>query len=435
MRRPLVSTFAACLAAAAASGLPPVPEQEPDSFSGPSAPPQALGTLDAGGLSVAGALDPTSPDGLAPGDDDGFSFSPAADGDFQATLSSAPGDFFVLALAREDEAGLVALAATSGPSPLVLAVPGLTAGATYRVGVAALGDGTPAAYQLDLAAVAEALPPWTGETCAGFTPEAEPDDTAVDAFPLGDFVRVLCASGSFDTIVPGGGGDVDTFRFRNVLPVPVRLAVTADPGQVTVEFQKVAFVGVGTVVSVTFSEAVALVLPALAPGQVYLVRLEGKQGTVPLNYSFHLEPSAPPGPAVLGAPVERAVLRMGEDPAEHSFTLRAGFPPGDFAAPTGSAVSCRVRGLADDALDDPIEVDRRGRYVYRGGKRAGLRSLVLDPSLGRLTLRGKGADLAGEVDPADPAVSFEVRIGDLIVSGTADGRFPQGNLALLKVLP
>src|SRR5258706_13692090 len=222
MRR-MLSAVAAALLGAAAAGPGTVPETEPDGFTTPA--PQAVGIVGPGGIAVSGTLDPTSPSGQEPGDNDGFSFAVAANGPFRAVVDDGAGTTFVLGLSVETSSGADLLATVIGPAPLTISRPLLTTGKVYRIGVAALGDGSPLSYSLGLFPE-DAVPPWTGESCTGFVPEQEPDDDTASATWLGWFDRTLCGQGDIAVVAPIDSeivGVIDTFRFRDVLPLPARI--------------------------------------------------------------------------------------------------------------------------------------------------------------------------------------------------------------------
>ena len=419
------------MATAAVPGT--VTETEPDGFTTPL--PQATGVLGPSGISVEGTLDPTSPTGLDPGDRDGFSFAMQADGPFRAVVDDGAGGTFLLAVAEETADGPRVLAAVLGAAPLTLSRPALSADSSYRVGVAAFADGTPLPYALDLAAE-DAIPPWTGETCTAWVPEAEPNGSALDATDLGWFDRVLCASGSVAAVSPPGSGiagDADTFRFRNVLPVPVRLAVTADPGLVDLEVQQLGFVGPQPLASASFGGATEILLPALQPGADYMVRVSARQGEDPLAYSFHLEPVAPP-PRPPPTPLDlgRSLLRLGPGPGRSSFSVRASFEPGvGTGLATGDPFALRLRGWGQSFGEGLLRMDGLGRLRWRSAPGTpGLRTLLLDPFEGTLALRGGGLDLAGSVDPLDPTVSLELAVGDLRFAASEEGEFRPGRRVL-----
>src|SRR5688572_11917780 len=107
MHVPRTAVAVALLAVAAAAV--PVLETEPNGFTTPG--PQSVGTVGAAGLTVTGTIDPTSPTGLSPGDDDGFSFTMEAEGPLRAIVDDGAGGTFVLALGEETGSGLVLRAA------------------------------------------------------------------------------------------------------------------------------------------------------------------------------------------------------------------------------------------------------------------------------------------------------------------------------------
>ena len=412
---------AALLLAAAA---PPVGEAEPDTFSAP----QAIGVLGPEGLAVTGTLDPTDPTGLAPGDLDGFSFTTAADGPLSATLD-AGGGTWLLGLTREGPAGVEFLGAVTGPAPLVLSRPDLAAGPTYRVGVAALHDGSPLPYALSLAAVDD-LPDWSGADLPGPVPGVEPDDSAATAADLGDFTGLLSASGSLSSAVhpnadEGYPGDTDTFRFRSVLPTAARLVFRADPGLLRVEFQQLVLVGAFPVLEATFGEVGEVALPPLLPGAEYLVQVRADLGNVPLAYTFFLEPAAAPPPAEPEPmTIRRATLRLGPAGPRTSFAVDAAFEPGLAAAvPDGASFSYAVRGAGEVFAEGLLRMDDLGRLRYLAPPGTpGLRSLLLDPFEGNLRLRGRGVDWGDSGDPGDPTVAVEVEVGGVRFGGEADGQ-------------
>jgi len=414
------------LAAGAALAVPPamVEETEPNGFTSP----MDVGTLGVDGIEIDATLDPTSPTGLDPGDRDGFRFRMEAAGPFAATVDDGRGTPFVLALSRDTPNGAVQVAAVLGPAPLTLAVKALPTGIDHAVGVAALGDGNPLDYTLTLLPE-DALPPWSGAPCIGFLPETEPNPAALQATDLGDFTGVLCATGTLSSVAPPSGGDerdIDLYRFRNVLPVPARLTVRADPGQIRVDVQELVFVGTSTFLTHTFGGEAVLEIPTLRPGATYLVQVAGDFGTTPLTYTMHLEPVAaedenPPEPLE----VNRAAVRLGPDPGRHSFRVNARFEPGlGVAFLPGVAFSYRVRGLSESYGEGIMVGDRAGRLRFKAGRGVpGLRRLVFDPFRGVLRMQGKGANLGAGVDPADPSLALEVTIGTLRLAAESEGKF------------
>jgi len=403
-----------------------VTETEPDGFTSP--PPQPLGTMGAGGLSVSGVLDPTSPTGLSPGDDDGFSFSMAADGPFRAVVDDGAGATFVLGLAEQTASGLVLRAAVIGPAPLTLSRPTLAAGTVFRIGVASLGDGTPRAYTLNLDGV-NAVPPWTGLDCAGPVAEAEPNEDASSATDLGWFDRRLCGEGDIAVVSPvesGITGDADTFRFRNVLPVAANLKITADPGTLDVEVSQLTFVGTGIVAAATFGSETTLGLPVLEPGADYLVRISARSGEAPVHFSFFLEPKGPenkppPEPLDLG----RTTIKFGRDAGRTTFSLRATFPAGlGSELDDDTSLVLRLRGGETALASGKLTLDDLGRLVWKAPKGLdGIRRFQYDPFVGTLRLSGRGVDLQGSVDPADPAIFVEMDFGLFRLGTTEDGVF------------
>jgi hypothetical protein len=427
--RPL--SLLAVLAITLAAAADPVAEVEPNGFSTPD--PQALGVLGAAGLEVSGALDPTSENGADPGDRDGFSFTMEAAGPLTAVVDDAgAGRTFVLALAREDEGGVVQIASVQGPAPLTLSCPGLEAGPGYRIGVAAFSDGTALPYGLTLSATSS-LPAWTGQPCPGFVPEVEPNGDGSRALHLGDFVTVLCAEGVQSLVSPPNSGDPadpDFFMFRNVLPTPVRFVFEADPGTLRVTIHRLGFVGPFSWIEKQFGGYTEILSPALQPGMTYLVEVRAEQGTAPIAYRMHLEPSAPPPPPPPEpADLTRARLRLGPGPA---FRLNGTFEPGlggDLEA--GAPVGFVVRGLEGEIAAGVLTQTRRGRLRYRAPRGTmGLRALDFDPFRGRFSLRGAGLDLQGEVEPGDPLVSVLLDFGDLSVLAEEQGEFSPDGLVL-----
>jgi hypothetical protein len=421
------------LALGAAAGT--VQEQEPDGFTTPL--PQAVGVVGTDGITVPGVLDPTSSTGLDPGDRDGFSFTMESAGPLSATVDDGgAGNVFVLALAREDPGGPVQLAAVLGAAPLTLSRPDLEAGPVYRVGVAALGDGSPLPYALDLRPV-DSLPPWTGDVPQAPMQETEPDGSASEAVDLGDFTGVLWAQGSLSTVEPPGSGatgDADTFRFRAVLPAAARVVADASPGLVVLEIQSLVFVGAQPILQVKFGGASEVVLPPLQPGAAYLLRVSAEQGAAPLAYALRVEPWAvPPPPPPEPLEIRRATLRFAEEDARCSFSVRGAFAPGTgLDVLPGAPFSYRVRGLQEAFAEGFLGEDARGRLRYRAPKGStGLRTLVYDPARGTLSLKGRGLPLDGAVDPADPEVGVEVAIGGTRLAATGEGTFRAGGRRLV----
>jgi len=428
-----VVVFGALLAGAA--GAVSVTEAEPDGFTTPA--PQAVGVVGSAGITITGTLDPTSPTGLAPGDSDGFSFTMESDGPFRAVVDDGAGGTFLVALVEQAESGLVLRSAVLGPCPLSLSRPLLAAGTVFRVGVAAFGDGTPRPYTLVLDPV-DAVAPWTGESCAGVTPEAEPNEDAFEATYLGWFDRTLCASGDIAVVSPidsGIEGDTDQFRFRNVLPVPVTLSITADPGQVDVVVERLVYVGSAPIASASFGSETTLGLPALEPGSDYLVRVSARQGTAPLHYDFHLEPVAqdpepPPEPLDLAM----AVLRIHPDAARSRFTFRGVAEPGfGVGLDEDTSLVLKVRGGETALASGSMTLDGDGRLLWKAPKGVtGIRTFSFDPFTGILKVKGKGVDLAGDVDPADPEIYIEADFGTERIAATATGTFSR-NRRVLRV--
>jgi hypothetical protein len=424
----------ALLAATAAAVA--ISETEPDGFTTPA--PQALGTLGAGGLAVNGVLDPTSPTGLSPGDDDGFSFSMASAGPFRAVVDDGAGATFVLGLAEETEDGLVLRAAVIGPAPLTLSRPALAAGTVYRLGVAALGDGSPLAYTLSLDLV-DAVPPWTGETCPGPVAEVEPNEDTVSATDLGWFERRICGEGDVAVVSPidsGITGDADTFRFRNVLPVPATLKITADPGTLDVEVSQLIFVGPATIAAATFGSETTLGLPALEPGADYTVRVSARSGEAPVHYSFFIDPVGPenppaPEPLDLG----RTVLKLGPDAKRSRFSFRGTFAAGlGEGLGDGTDLILKLRGGETALASGKLVLDSLGRLVWKAPKGLdGIRSFQFDPYVGTVKVTGRGVDLAGSVDPADPAIYVDMDFGPFRLGTTESGVFSRkGRMLRLK---
>jgi hypothetical protein len=425
--RPLRVSLAALALVATALAVPvSVPESEPDGFSSPS--PQALGVLQGDGFTITGSLDPTSPTGLDPGDRDGYSFTLAADGPFRASIDDGAGTLYLLAVAEDTVDGPEILAAVLGPAPLTLSRPQLAAGPTYRVGVAAFSDGTPSSYVLDLA-LENAVPPWTGESCTSFLAESEPNEEFASGTDLGWFERTLCGQGDVAMVSPpdsGIDGDDDVFRFRNVLAVPARIVVNADPGLVDVEVSVLGFVGPAPVHSFSFGGAADVQLPTLEPGSDYSIRFSAQQGTEPLHYSFHLEPVAgpPPSPPV---PLElsSALLRLPADPARSRFSIRALFEPGTGdTLEDGAELTLNVRGGEAALAEGKTSLDSLGRLRWKAPPGLdGIRKFLFDPYDGKLTVVGKGVDLQGDLDPADPLVEVLLDFGALRLGGSAEGTF------------
>ena len=414
--------FPAVLLLLGAAG--PVAEVEPDRFDAP----QSVGTLGPAGIQVTGSINPTSANGLAPGDDDGFSFTMGAGGSLTATVDGGAGTTFVLGLATVGAPGGSLLGVVMGPAPLTLAIPGLLAGTDYRVGVTALGSGTAVPYALSLSA-ADSLPAWSGAESAGPVDEAEPDDTVAGATDLGDYTGPLHGRGTLSSVIPPDPenpvvGDVDVFRFRNILPVSARLVFQADPGLLVVEVDQLIFLGPLPVAISSFGEAGEVALPPLHPGAEYLVQIHADQGTAPLAYSFFLEPASPVPPAdaeplaILGASV-----RLPKGAGRGSFDLLGSFEPGLASqVPDGAVFSYAVRGVGDVFAAGLLEVDDRGRLRYKAPPgTAGLRFLVVDPYGGTFRLRGRGVDWGDAGDPADPTISLELALGDVLLTGTAEG--------------
>ena len=427
--RPLSVLVVLTLTLAAAAD--PVAEVEPNGFSTPD--PQALGVLGAEGLEVAGALDPTSESGADPGDRDGYSFTMEAAGPLTAVVDDAgAGKTFVLALAREDAGGLVQIASSQGPAPLTLSCPGLEAGPVYRVGVAAYSDGAALPYGLVLSA-ASSLPAWTGQPCPGFVPEVEPNGDGTRALHLGDFVTVLCAEGVQSLVSPPGSGepaDPDFFMFRNVLPTPVRFVIEADPGTLKATIHWLGFVGPFPWIEKQFGGYTEILTPALQPGMTYLVQVQAEQGTAPIAYRIHFEPSAPPPPPPPEpADLTRGRLRLGPGPA---FRLIGSFEPGlGGHIEAGAPVQFVVRGLEGEIAAGVLRQTRRGKLRYRAPRGTmGLRALDFDPIRGRFSLRGAGIDLQGEVEPGDPLLSVLIDFGDLSVLAEEPGDFSPDGLVL-----
>ena len=424
------------LLAGAAAGIPVmVAESEPNGFTTPA--PQSLGILGPDGITVTGALSATSPTGLAPGDDDGYSFTPAADGPFRAVVDDGAGATFVLGLAEQAEGGPVLLAAVIGPAPLALSRPALKAGTVYRVGVAALGDGSALPYTLALDGT-NAVPPWTGQPCDGTVAEVEPNADALTATDLGWFDRSLCGSGSLATVAPLGSeepGEIDTFRFRNVLPVTATLNVSADPGTIDLEVAQLSFVGTFPVASATFGSGTVLGLPKLEPGADYLVSVSGRSGTTPLNYSFFLEPVGPPSkPAQEPMDIVKATLRLGPDARRSRFSLVGAFDSGLGAGlEDGVPMDFFLRGGETTLGSGSLVLDDLGRLLWKAPKGYdGIRSFVFDPFLGSVTVKGRGVDLRGSVDPEDPAIFVDLDFGAFRLGTTEDGVFNR-NRRVLKV--
>jgi hypothetical protein len=411
----------------------PVTETEPNGFDTPA--PQAMGALGAGGFQVTGSLDPTSADGLDPADRDGYSFTMEAAGPVSATVDDGgAGKTFLLALSREDAGGPVILASALGPAPLTLASGSLATGETYRVGVAALSDGTALPYTLDLLPQ-DALPPWTAAPCPGDVPEAEPNGDLALATDLGDYTGVLCGAGSIAEVAPPGSGldgDPDLFRFRNVLAVPAKLVVNADPGTLRVTISSLGLGTLDAVVEDTFGIYREIATPTLLPGMTYVVAIRGEQGTAPLDYDFHLEPDSPPPPP----PPEPIALTKGRIRLAPGPSFRV---TGTFAKGTGAGLAAgipfhyKVRGLEETFGTGVLRRTGGGVLKYRAPKGTpGLKALVFHPAKGRLVLRGAGIDFLN-VDPTDPRVEVEVGLGTMLFLGSEPGRFsPNGAVLRLE---
>jgi hypothetical protein len=402
---------------------------EPNGFTHPD--PQPVGALGAEGILVDASLDPTSPDGLDPGDRDGFAFTLADPGPLTATVDDGgAGKTFLLGLIREEAAGGVTfLGGVLGPAPLSLGNPGLEAGPVYRVGVASFGDGTPLPYSLSLE-TRDSLVPWTGQTCDGYLPEAEPDDAPIQAVDLGWFDRTLCGEGEISSIgLPEEGiaGDADVFRFRNVLPIPARIVVNAGPGEVHLEVQSLAFIGAATFLDRRFGGVADEVTGTLQPGADYFVRLSADRGDGPIHYTFHVEASAPAPPAP-PEPLDlrRAVLRLSPGSGGPSFSVRATFQPGlGSNVQPRSAFSYRVRGLAESfEAGARLFEESDGRLRYRAFPGTpGLRTLTFDPFRGLLVLRGRGLPLDQAWDPGDPTLEVRATLGEVRLAADETGEF------------
>jgi len=426
-----LSVPAILLAALLAAAAPPIGEVEPNGFTTPA--PQAVGVLGAAGIQVQGTLDPTSPSGGDPGDRDGFSFTMEAAGPFTAVVDDGgAGETFVLALVGDGPGGPVLLASSQGPAPLTLSRPGLETGVDYRVGVAAFSDGAPLAYDLSLTAEST-LPPWTAAPCPGYAPEAEPNDGGPTATDLGDFTGILCAEGIQSAVSPPGSGDPadpDFFLFRNVLPTPVRFVFDADPGTLKVTIHFLGFVGPFPWIEDTFGGHREILTPALEPGGSYFVDVRAEQGTAPIAYRFHMEPSAPP-PLPPPEPLElsRARLRLAPGP---SFRLKGTFQPGigvDLGA--GAPFTWRVRGLEGSVVSGEMRLTRRGKLRYRAPRGTpGLKALDFDPLRGRFSLRGKGLDLQGEYEPLDPEVLVHLDLDGTRLEAIEAGLFSRDGRVL-----
>ncbi len=431
MSLPRTAASVALLAAAAAAVA--VSETEPNGFTTPG--PQPVGAVGAAGLNLSGVIDPTSPTGLSPGDDDGFSFTMEADGPLRAIVDDGAGGTFVLALGEETGSGLVLRAAVIGPAPLTLTRPMLAAGTVWRMGVATLGDGTPRPYTLFMDSEDE-VPPWTGETVPAPVPEAEPNDFPVSATDLGWFDRRLWAEGDVAVVSPpesGITGDAEYFRFRNVLPVTATLKITADPGIVDVEVSQLVFVGTATVAAATFGSETTLGLPKLEPGADYLVRVSARTGAAPLHFSIFLEPVGPePKPPPEPLDLEEAVLRMGPDAARSRFSLRGTFEDGlgvDLDETT--SVILKVRGGETALASGKLAFDSLGRLSWKAPKGlTGIRRFLYDPYDGVVRIQGRGVDLAGDVGPGDPAVFVEIDFGEFRLGTTEDGVFSRSGRTL-----
>ena len=179
-------------------------------------------------------------------------------------------------------------------------------------------------------------------------------------------------------------------------------------------------------VDVKFGEAGEMTSPPLEPGADYFLRFSAEQGTAPVHYDFHVEPTAlpdPPDPEPLD--LFRTVLRLAPDAKRSSFTVPARLDPAVVAGvEEGSPFSYRVRGLAESFSKGYLVEDSNGRFRFRGQKgTAGLHSLKFDPVKGVLVLAGKGESLAGSVDPADPTVKVLATLGSLNLAATEQGVF------------
>ena len=431
MHVPRTAVAVALIAVAAAAV--PVLETEPNGFSTPA--PQAVGVVGSGGLSVSGTIDPTSPTGLSPGDDDGFSFTMEAEGPLRAVVDDGAGGTFVLALGEETGSGLVLRAAVIGPAPLTLTRPLLAAGTVWRMGVATLGDGTPRAYTLSLDPVNE-VPPWTGETVPAPVPETEPNDFPVSATDLGWFDRRLWAEGDIAVVSPvdsGITGDAETFRFRNVLPVTASLRITADPGTVDVEVSQLVFVGTSTIAAATFGSETTLGLPKLEPGADYLVRISARSGEAPVHFTLFLEPvgpeqEAPPEPL----DIEAAVLKLHPDPARNRFSLRGVFEDGlGTELDDTASVILKVRGGETALASGKLTFDSLGRLEWKAPKGlTGIRRFLYDPYDGVVRIQGRGVDLAGDVEAGDPGIFVEIDFGDFRLGTTEEGVFSRNGRTL-----
>ncbi|MHC4820262.1 MAG: hypothetical protein ACYTDX_00910, partial [Planctomycetota bacterium] len=407
-----------------------VDELEPTS----SSVPQQLGVLDGGAL-LTGSLASTTPSGLDPADRDGYAFTLDAEGPLTITLEQLSGSGsppFTLALVEGEIGSSVQRAAILGEAPLTLSVAKVPADTNLRLLVGAFHDGEALDYGIEITPQAS-LPTWSGALCDPATEVSEPNDDLLAATDLGDFTGILCAGGSLDAVHPPAAedeSDRDVFIFRNVLPVPARLTVDADPGTTVVTVQQLVFIGVVPVASSRFGERSVLELPALEPGQQYGIEVTAEIGQAPLNYSFRLEPVAPPPPEP-PAPLDilKADLRLDGSGQRGAFKIVAEFETQDLGSLfPGETLAWTIRGLEEGPIAGALQVDARGRYVYRAPRGSrGLRRLVMDPETGIAKLKGRRADLRGDVADEDPAINVLLSLGEKRLAGEVEGeRSPSG---------
>jgi hypothetical protein len=117
-----------------------------------------------------------------------------------------------------------------------------------------------------------------------------------------------------------------------------------------------------------------------------------------------------------------------------SFRLTGLFEPGlGGTLPAGIPFTYRVRGLEESIPAGLVRAKRRGRLVYRAPKGTpGLRSLVLDPVRGKVTMRGKGLEVQSNDDPLDPTLEVELDFDGLRFAAEAECLYSLDR-ALLKV--
>lgn len=412
---------------------PILQETEPNGFTVPA--PMEVGTPGQDGLRVVGTLSPTSASGLAPGDSDGFAFGvTGGSGDLEVLLESPSPFPFLLALSEIVDGSPRLRAAVLGPSPLRLQLPGPSGEALFKVGVAAFGDGGDAPWELTLSETAT-FPPWTGAPCAAPAASTEPDGDAIVANDVEDFGGLLCGTGVLGALVDPSGegeGDVDMFRFRNLLPLPARLLVRADPGTVRVEVDHLNYVGLTPVASRVFGEETALELPVLAPGMEYVVRLSASHGQVPLAYSWHLEPVAiPPEEAATGLALAGGRLRKQTEAAGGPWSVDGEFDPTEQGPllPDGTG-EVRVGGVAFPLPAGALEERPSGLLRWRAPPGSeGLRLVRIDPLSGRLRLKGRG-----RVVEQEELLRVELERGEFRVGGQAELE-PSRNGRVLRVAP